>query len=376
MIEFIRSFKEIKKFKNLNKEYKNIVFYSEDNNYSFFFKEIIDELLNRGRKVSLITSDKKDIFLDYKNKNIKVFNISNFFLLQYFFSNIECKNFILTTPDLGSGILNKSPFTKKYIYIFHSLISTTVAYKKNAFKNYDIFFCPSKLHLHELTKYFDNLKKNVDLLKIGYPKINELKNFKPSNIDKKNKILIAPTWGADGVINKKEIIDLIKKLLLERYKVIFRPHPMSFQKDKISIEKILKQFREDVNFYLSNEKNNLEVFYNCECLITDWSGAAMEFSLAFKKPSIFLNTDQRIRNKEIKKGNPILSETFENICRDKLGIILNASEYESVVTKLNDIKNNPNIYLENIKKFEQEYLFNVDNALENTVDELARLSDI
>ena len=69
-----------------------------------FFKEIIDELLNRGRKVSLITSDKKDIFLDYKNKNIKVFNISNFFLLQYFF-NIECRNFILTTPDLGSGDL-------------------------------------------------------------------------------------------------------------------------------------------------------------------------------------------------------------------------------------------------------------------------------
>ena len=41
MIEFIRYFKEIKKFKNLNKEYKNIVFYSEDNNYSFFLKKLL-----------------------------------------------------------------------------------------------------------------------------------------------------------------------------------------------------------------------------------------------------------------------------------------------------------------------------------------------
>lgn len=375
MIDLIRSLNEIKNFKKTAEDFKKIVFYSEDNNYSFFFKNLIDELLKNKQKISLITSDKDDIFLEYTDENIKTFNIPNFFMLQYFFSNINCKNFIFTTPDLGNGILNKSPFTNNYIYIFHSLISTSVAYKKNAFKNYDIFFCPTKLHFNELKEYFENLKKEVKFIKVGYPKINELKNFKPIKVNKDNKILIAPTWGSDGVINKEEIFDLVNKLILNNYQVIFRPHPMSFKKDKFAIDKILKNFNKHKNFSISQEKNNIEIFYNCEYLVTDWSGAAIEFSLAYKKPSIFLDTDQRIRNKDIKKGNSVLDKTFENICRDSLGIVLNKDEFKNIENKINDLRNNTEIFAEKIINFEKDFMFNIDNSLDVSVEEIIKISD-
>ena len=70
-------------------------------------------------------------------------------------------------PDLGNGIINKSPFCKKYIYIFHSLISLNVAYKKNSFDNYDIFLSPTKIHTSEIQDKFGNSKKIID---VGYPK--------------------------------------------------------------------------------------------------------------------------------------------------------------------------------------------------------------
>jgi len=278
----------------------------------------------------------------------------------------------MTTPDLGSGIINKSPFTENYVYIFHSLISTTVAYKKNAFKNYDTFFCPTTVHTNELKKYFNN-ENNKKLIEVGYPKINELKNFKPQNIDQKNKILIAPTWGSDGAINKKEILILIEKLLEKKFIVIFRPHPMSFDKDKDSINKILKKFKNHKNFKLSEEKNNLEVFYNCENLITDWSGSAIEFSLAFRRPSIFLDTYQRIRNKEINKENEILKLTFENICRDEIGIILKTENYEDIEEKLNQMKMDKERHKEKIINFERKYFYNLENSLDITVNEVLKL---
>jgi hypothetical protein len=153
MNRLINSFKEIFRYKKTEDKFKKIVFFSEDNNYSFFFKGLIDELLKKKIPISIITHDKNDIFHNYNDKNLAIFKIENFFLLQYFFSNIKCENFIMTTTDLGNGIINKSKFAKNYIYIFHSLISTTVAYKKNAFKNYDIFFVLPKLILKSLQIY-------------------------------------------------------------------------------------------------------------------------------------------------------------------------------------------------------------------------------
>ncbi len=372
MISLINSFKEITRYKRAEEKFKKIVIFTENNNYSFFFKEIVDKLLINNIPLTIISSDNNDIFSKYKNENLNVFIIESFFLLQYFFSNIKCENFIMTTPDLGNGIINKSPFTKNYLYIFHSLISTTVAYKKNAFKNYDSFFCPSKIHKKELEEFFLNEKKKKYFFEIGYPKIKELKNYKPVNIDKKNKILIAPTWGSDSAINKKEIFLLIEKLLEKKYFIIFRPHPMSFEKDKNSIKNIINKYKNHQSFKLSSDKDNLEVFFNCEFLITDWSGSAIEFSLAFQKPSIFLDTDQRIRNKDIKKGDTILDTTFENICRSEIGIILKSKDFGEIDKILIRLNQNLNQFREKIINFENKNLYNTENSLNITVKEIIK----
>ena len=174
MNNFLKSFNEIRKYNKIDSEYKNLVFFSENNNYSYFFKNIIDKLIEKNIKLTFVTADKNDFFLEYNNQNLKTILIPSFLFLQFFFSNIKCKNLILTMPDLGSGIINRSPFCKKYIYIFHSLISITVAYKKKAFDNYDIFFSPTTVHTAEIEQRFS--LKNKEIINVGYPKIEELKN--------------------------------------------------------------------------------------------------------------------------------------------------------------------------------------------------------
>jgi YidC/Oxa1 family membrane protein insertase len=53
-------------------------------------------------------------------------------------------------------------------------------------------------------------------------------------------------------------------------------------------------------------------------LITDWSGIALEFSLGLKKPTISINTPQKIRNAHYKEE---IYQTYEKLIREKIGAI-------------------------------------------------------
>ena len=84
MNNFFKSFSEIKKFNKISIDYKKIVFFSENNNYSYFFKSIIDRLVLEGIKITFVTADQNDFFLKYKNPNFKIVCISNFFFITIF----------------------------------------------------------------------------------------------------------------------------------------------------------------------------------------------------------------------------------------------------------------------------------------------------
>ncbi len=369
MNNLINSFKNLRKLNKLDNEFRNVIFFSESNNYSFFFKPLVYLLLKKNIKITYVTADNNDLFLSYKNQNLKTICISNFFLLQYFFSNIKCKNLILTMPDLGNGIINKSPFCKNYIYIFHSLISINVAYKHNSFNNYDIFLSPTTVHTKEIQNKFGNSKKIID---VGYPKIEDLKN-KIHLYSEDNSILIAPTWGTDSSLYSENLINLIKKLAEKRYQIEFRPHPMSFKKDKKKIDEILKKFKWYSKFNINTEVDNNKVFISSKVLITDWSGAAMEFSLAKGKPSLFINTNQRIRNSKIKKNDKILQTTFEYLCRNEIGIVLDQDKIENIDKLLNDFIVNSNFYKNKILNFKNKYFFNNQISLEKSALKIIEL---
>ncbi len=372
MNNFLKSFNEIRKYNKIDSEYKNLVFFSENNNYSYFFKNIIDKLIEKNIKLTFVTADKNDFFLEYNNQNLKTILIPSFLFLQFFFSNIKCKNLILTMPDLGSGIINRSPFCKKYIYIFHSLISITVAYKKKAFDNYDIFFSPTTVHTAEIEQRFS--LKNKEIINVGYPKIEELKN-KMLDLEETDNILIAPTWGNDSSLYSAILLDLIDHLIKKKFTIILRPHPMSFKKDKKKITELVSKYKWYEKFKLNSDNDNNNIFLKSKILITDWSGAGIEFSLSKEKPSLFIDTKQRIRNSSFKHGDKILETTFENFSRDDLGIVLDNKNINKIEEIIDNFDKNSVDYKNKIKIFKEKYLYNNGSSLDKTIAALMNLID-
>lgn len=351
MLETIKSYR---KFQETDKKFKNIVFYSEGDDYDHFYTPYVNSCLKNKINFSYISSSKNSPFT--KNNFSKFFYIGDSFIRTLFFFTLNCKNLITTMPDLGNFFLKKSSKCQNYIYFFHSMLSMNIIYNHNAFSNYDTILCANKIHANEVKNYFFTNSK-VKYLNLGYPKIDELikkaYNKKKNNIIK--SILIAPSWGNESK-NYKAYKILILQLIEQGFSITFRPHPMTINYFKGELEDIYSSFNKYKNFKPSHEKNNLNDYLESDLIITDWSGSAIEFALATKKRCIFLETKQKIRNKSFTESENLRS--VEIIFKKEVSESFDLNNFREIFNKINF-----NEYLvkyeQKIDIFREKYLFNL-----------------
>ena len=129
----------------------------------------------------------------------------------------------------------------------------------------------------------------------------------------KKTILFAPSWNYNNknLFNDhaEKIINLLNK---NKYKVILRPHPEIFKRNKEKVQRILNLFQNSEMFEVDKKSSNIESMESTFVLITDNSTIGMEYALALKKPVIYINYSKKIHNLDYKKIYLIpLEETFQ-----------------------------------------------------------------
>ena len=314
----------------LKKDYKNIVIYSEGINYKYYFLNLIKILIEENNEKITYVSSEKDDFIN--NKNVKNIYIGKGFFRTIFFATLNCKYLILTLTDLGNSYIKKSKFCYRYIYLYHSAISTHVGYKKDAFWNYDIILCNGEYQFQEI-RYAEKLYKlnKKILIKTGYMYFEFLKSKKlKHNKEKTNTVVLAPTWiNSKGNLFEDFAYGIIDNLLSNKYKVVLRPHPEHFKHFKKTIKKIRDKFDGNEKFHFEENINDFFNLENSDLLITDYSGISIEYILIFKKPVIFINSSEKIRNKDFAELN---IEHIEKKVKREFG-------YEIEPKNIHDIKN-------------------------------------
>jgi len=355
----LKKFHNYKLFLKTNKEYKKIVFYSEGSIHDHFYLPFINICLSKKIPFTYISSENIKPFLDEDNIS-KFFYIGDSFTRTLFFLTLNCKNLITTTPDLNNFHLRKSNNCKNYIYFFHSMCSVKTIYNNNAFSHYDTILTANKFHTEEFKNYYFT-NSNVKILNIGYPKIDELyfKSKLSAKTSHIKSILIAPSWGDEkNTFNKYS--DLIKILIDSSYNITFRPHPVTFIKSNSFIKKIEKQFSNSNNFKISNKKQNVDDYILNDLIITDWSGSAVEYALATSKPSIFINTNQKIRNKNCNLKD--INNSFEVYFRKNIGQSLELTNLMNLPKMISNY--DISLYEEKIEGFRKKFLYNFINTEE------------
>jgi len=342
------------------------------------FKSLISELTNKHNlNICYVTSSKDESILKKPNNRIKSFFIGDGVVRTKFFLNLKAKILIMTMPDLETFHIKKSKvYPVHYVYLFHSMVSTHLVYRRSAFEHFDSIFCVGNYQLDEIrsTEKLYNLKPK-NLIRYGYGHLDNLlekysKRIRlPKNNENKLHILLAPSWSDDGLFENfgEKVIDI---LLREGYKVTFRPHPMTQKKSKKKIDGMTEKFSKNESFLLEQNIFNFDSFLFSDIMITDWSGAALEFAFAFEKPVLFIDVPKKINNPEYEK---IPQVPIEVSIREKIGKIILPTDLELIPNKIKMLYGQTKELQDKITKIRNELIFNVGESKKDGAEEIIKL---
>lgn len=350
-------------FSNLPREKRHVTFYSEGKSYWPHLESLLQRTLDQKNKsVCYISSSLDDPGLMLKHPNLNTFYVGMGFVRDYFFQNLDTHIMIMTMPDLDNFQVKRSRHNVHYIYVQHSLVSLHMVYRQGAFDHYDTICAAGPHHVMEIraieAKY--NLpRKNV--VELGYSRLHSLietaKKFNQSApvIKKTNKtILIAPSWGPKCIIESGLGNILVKELLNLGHRVILRPHPQTIKFTRSKVDEIKNEHKDNPCFTFEDNVAGQESLHQSDIMVSDWSGAALEYAFALNKPVIFCDVPRKVNNLNYQD---IKIDPLEVSIRERIGVVWDgASPIWELIERCEQKKKI------NLRKLTEQYVYNIGTS--------------
>lgn len=348
-------------FKRTDKHLRDIVFYSSQAQYISFFEGLMDALINNhGAKLCYITSDHDDPILHRNSPDITSFYFNALF--PFVLLLLDAKVVIMTMPDLNQFQVRRSINDTNHVYVFHSLLSTHMIYRRKAFDYYDTIFCAGPHHLEELRRNEEvySLKPKC-LLEVGYYRVERIfadhKDYlreSASEATPRKSVLIAPSWQASNILETCGS-ELIPTLLDAGYEVVFRPHPMTISRNADQLLALEQEFGSRENFRLDTETASERSIHQADVLVCDWSGVALEYAFGTERPVLFIDLPAKVRNPEYRK---LGIEPVEVFLRDQIGKLISVADVSNADVTISDLLAHRELYRDRIVSARERYVYN------------------
>jgi len=287
------------RFARQPRERRRVVFYVESAadwpHLSGILRRLVD---THGQPVSVLATAADDPVFQLESALVSAFHIGEGHARTILFRALDADLVVMTMPDLGVFHLKRSIHPVHYVYVFHAINSTHMIYRADSFDAYDTVLCVGPHHSREIrareNRYGVRAKHLVDH---GSTRLDALllatQDVRPSATDP--VILVAPSWGASSLIEHNGQA-VIKALLDGGYRVRLRPHPMQWRMASPALLAILAAFDGVSRFELDTAAHADRSFCEAGLLVSDWSGAALEFGLSTGRPVLFIDTPRKVRN--------------------------------------------------------------------------------
>ena len=349
---------------------KHLVIYSEKSGFYKYFEAVINELLAKSNIViHYITNDPDDaIFaLSEKEPRIRPYYIGLKKMIPLMMK-AEADIIVMTTPDLDKYYIKRSIMKKdiEYVYIPHDMMSVHMGFREGALDAFDTIFCTGPHVVREVraTEAVYGLPAKK-LVEFGYPLADKLieagKAERASHIPTLRKeILIAPSWQEDNLLDSC-IDELIEALYCDEYHLTIRPHPEYVKRYAARMQSLTEKYAHLVGEGLTFELDftvNRSV-YSSDMLITDWSGIALEFCFATRRPALFVNTKLKCMNPNWEKINCTPTEIS---LRDIVGVSVDKDKVKDCGTVVEDLFARADEFEVKIGEVLAEHIYNQGKA--------------
>ncbi len=309
----------------LPREQRRVIFYSEGPAYWAHLGLLLQRFLDTSDvPVCLFSSNPDDSGLSYTHPNLKTFLVDEGWVRDWLFANIDADLMVMTTPDLQQHQLKRSKRNVHYVYVQHSLVSLHMAYRPGAFDHFDTIFCAGPHHVTEvraLERQRGSRAKNI--VEHGYERLDQILSGRadegsPPGADESPHVLIAPSWGPSGIIEELGEAP-VTALLQAGFRVTLRPHPQTIKQSGETVERIVNRHRQNPSFHFDDDVSSTASLRTSDVMISDWSGAALDYAFGLGKPVVFIDTARKVNNAEYEELD---IEPFESRIRTVVGEIV------------------------------------------------------
>ncbi|NND54956.1 MAG: CDP-glycerol--glycerophosphate glycerophosphotransferase [Gammaproteobacteria bacterium] len=329
-----------------------------------------------GERVSYLTSDPDDPGLSADNELLRAFCIGNGLIRTICFQFLDAGVMLMTMVDFNKLQLKRSVNPVRYAFMFHSLISVHMADHADSYDDYDAVLCAGPHQMRELRKREAMLgQAPKQLFEHGYERLETLlaerRDPPPASSDAATHVLLAPSWGDETILNVcgDELVDV---LIAAGFRVTLRPHYQTRWNTPEVIDRIVAKHRSNPQFSLIEQMGESDSLYDSHVMITDWSGAGMDYGMGLEKPVLYIDVPPKARN----DWWPELGiEPFEMYVRDKIGRIASPDELAGVPQLIRDMLREPEVFRAQVAALRDEWVFNPGSspaAAAAAVRELAR----
>lgn len=330
---FLHEYRGLKAFKAVPRERRNLVLYTESEGYWTYFEPVFNALANKNQTpVLYVTSSITDPFLQQPPAGLHPFYIGDGAVRTLFFSGLEADVLLMTMPDLQTFHIKRSTYPVKYVYLHHSLVSTHMVYRSAAFDHFDTILCAGPHHVEEIRareKLLDLPAKH--LVEHGYGRLDVIlaegvKGPRQRPTGESARVLVAPTWGENGLL-ELHANKLVQTLLDASLQVTVRPHPRTGQLRPEVIADMCSRFAGNPLFHFDNQPNARQSLHSADVMISDWSGAALEFAMGLERPVIFVDMLRKVQNPDYQQ---LSCDPLETKIRDQLGLIIAPDQLHNI----------------------------------------------
>ena len=362
--QFFYCWRQYRAFKRLPRASRQIVIYAESGQDWHHFAPVIAEITGRYNKsVCYVSSDPNDAGLTQSDAAILPFCIGNGLFRMMFFQMLEADVMLTQMLDLDNLDLKRSVNPVHYIYMFHSLISTHMADYANSFDHYESILCAGPHQMIEIRKR-ESLHglKPKRLFEHGYFRLEELiaeGRKAPEIVDRGDiHVLLAPSWGDQTILNVCGQ-ELVKVLLDAGFRLTLRPHFQTRWNTPEVLDDIVASVGDHPRFALVEQMSESDSLYNSHIMITDWSGAGMDYGMGLEKPVLYIDVPPKSRNDTYQE---LELEPFESYVRDKIGAILSPRRLGEAPGTILSLLDNPGQFSQRIRQLREESVFNLGRS--------------
>jgi hypothetical protein len=328
-----REWRGLKAFNAVPRPQRRIVFYSEGAGYWTYFQPVFDALQEvLHQPVLYVTSAENDPVLLNPPEGLTPFYVGKGVLRTLFFATLDVDVLVMTMPDLHTLHIKRSQHHVHYSYLHHSMVSTHMVYRPGAFDHFDSILCVGPHQVEEIRRRETlMLLPAKSLFEHGYGRLDAIiaKSHRgplPARSDTPGQVLVAPSWGVNSLLELHGAA-AIEPLLTAGLRVVLRPHPQTRRLNPAVLDGITARYANNSLFRLDEDADAHQSLSEADLMVSDWSGAALEFALGLERPVLFVDVPRKVLDPDYLQ---LGIEPLEAFLRDQVGRVVDSEHLNTL----------------------------------------------